>query len=347
MRFLKKLLLFIVVLIALLVGVAFVLPGSAHLERSITINRPVSEVHAILNSYRRFNEWSPWAAKDANAKYTFSGPTSGVGAKESWVGNPDTVGSGSQEIIESTPGQSVTTQLHFGDQWQARARFALAPDNGAGSTKVVWSFDSEAPLGMDRQFLIGVMSRYASLFMDKMIGPDYERGLARLKVLVEGMPAADISGVQGEEVQRAAQKVYFVSTGSGVDAEAAKAVLTDAYSRIGEFLKTNGIAMQGAPMTITNSYDTNGWKFDAAIAVDRNDAPALGDIKSGETYAGKAVQFLHTGPYDTVGDSVQKAYAWLAVQAYKPKDRLIEEYISDPGNTPADQLKTRLVIPVE
>jgi effector-binding domain-containing protein len=347
MRFLKNLLLFILVVVVLLAGVAFVLPGSAHVERSITINRPASEVHAILNSYRRFNEWSPWAAKDPNAKYVVSGPVSGVGAKESWVGNPDTVGSGSQEIIESTPNQSVTTQLKFGEMFQARAHFGLAADTAATNTKVLWTFDSDAPLPLDGKIIWNIVGRYMGLFTEKMVGPDYEHGLASLKLLVEGLPAADISGVQGEETQRAAQKIYFVSASSGADAQAAKAVLTDAYTKIGEFLKANGVAMQGAPMTITDSYDASGWKFDAAIPVDRNEAAASGDVKSGESYAGKAVQFVHTGSYETIGDTVQKAYAWLAVQAYKPKGRLIEEYISDPGTTPAEQLKTRLVIPVE
>ncbi len=87
-------------------------------------------------------------------------------------------------------------------------------------------------------------------------------------------------------------------------------------------------------MTITTSYDQSGWKFDAAVLVDRNDATPSGDVKAGSTYAGKAVQFMHVGEYDKIGDTTQKAYAWLAVQGYKAKDRLIEEYISDPGNTP-------------
>lgn len=347
MRFLKNLLLFLVVVAALLIGVAFVLPDSAHVERSITINRPASEVFAVLNSYRRFNDWSPWAAKDPNAKYTVSGPVAGVGAKFSWQGDPKTVGSGSQEITESTPDKSVTTALDFGDWGKARAHFALTPGAQPASTKVVWTLDSQAPLALDGKLLWNTVGRYMGLFMDKMVGPDYEQGLIRLKTLVEGFPVADISGVQGEEVQRVAQKIYFVGGSSGADPESAKAVLTDAYGKLGEFIKANGIAMQGAPMAITTSHDTSGWKFDAALPVDRNDVAPTGDIKSGDTYAGKAVQFKHVGAYDKIGDTTQKAYAWIAVQGYKPQDRLIEEYISDPGNTPVEQLQTRLVIPVQ
>jgi effector-binding domain-containing protein len=148
-------------------------------------------------------------------------------------------------------------------------------------------------------------------------------------------------------VQRAAQKIYFVSASSGSDPESAKAVLTAAYAKLSSFIQSGGITMQGAPMTITTNDDGNGWKFDAALPVDRNDVAPTEDVRSGTTYAGKAVQFTHVGAYDKIGDTTQKAYAWLAVQGYKPKDRLIEEYVSDPGNTPEEQLQTRLVIPVE
>jgi effector-binding domain-containing protein len=347
MRLVKNLLLLVVVVAIVLIGVAFALPGSAHVERSIAINRPASEVFAVLNGYRRFNDWSPWAMKDPNAKYTITGPLAGVGAKQSWIGDPKTVGSGSQEITESTPDTSLTTALDFGDMGKARAHFALVPDSAPTNTRVTWTLDTQAPLALDGQLLWNVVGRYMGLFMDKMIGPDYEQGLARLKTLVEGFPSADISGVNGAEVQRAAQKIYFVSASSGADAQAAKTVLTDAYANIGGFIKDNGIAMQGAPLTITTTDDANGWKFDAALPVDRNDAAPTGDIRSGETYAGRAVQFMHVGAYDKVGDTKQKAYAWLAVQGYKPKDRLIEEYVSDPGNTPPEQLQTRLVIPVQ
>jgi hypothetical protein len=105
--------------------------------------------------------------------------------------------------------------------------------------------------------------------------------------------------------------------------------------------------MQGAPLTITTSYDKSGWKFDAAIPVDRNDAATREDIQSGATYSGNGVQFMHVGPYDSIGDTISKAHAWLSVQGYKAKGRLIEEYISDPGKMPPEQLQTKLTIPVE
>src|ERR1700755_2063659 len=97
MRFLRNLLVFLAVVVAILVAVGFVLPDTKHVERSIVIDRPPSQVFTLLDSFRRFGEWSPWADQDPNMKIDFSGPTSGSGAKYSWTGNKQ-VGSGSQTI---------------------------------------------------------------------------------------------------------------------------------------------------------------------------------------------------------------------------------------------------------
>jgi effector-binding domain-containing protein len=345
MRFLKGLVVFLLVLIVALIGVAFVLPPSAHVERSVTIARPASEIFAILNSYHRFNDWSPWVAKDPHAHYTVSGPAAGVGAKQSWIGDPKTVGSGSQEIIESKANESVTSALDFGDRGQAKAHFLLAP--AGHGTRVTWSLDTSAPLAFDGKIVRNTIGRYMGPFMDGMVGPDYEAGLAKLKTLVETFPDVDISGVDGVVVQLAPRKIYFISASSGTDPESAKAVLTMVYSKLGKYLADNGLKAVGPPLTVTTGYDSSGWKFDAAIPVDRNDAATREDIQAGTTYAGRAAQFMHVGPYDRIGDTTTKAFAWLAVQGYKAHDRLIEDYVSDPGNTPPEQLQTRLTIPIE
>jgi hypothetical protein len=88
-------------------------------------------------------------------------------------------------------------------------------------------------------------------------------------------------------------------------------------------------------------------KFDAAAPVGNAGAPTRADVRAGTTYAGPALQFMHVGPHDRLGTTIDKAFAWAAVHGYKPKDRLMEEYLSDPGATPPDQMQTRVTIPVE
>ncbi|MEP6485247.1 MAG: SRPBCC family protein [Rudaea sp.] len=334
MRFLRNLLIFLVVVVAILVVVGFVLPDGAHVERTVTINRPPSQVFTVLNGFRRFNEWSPWFDKDPSAKYTYSGPAVGVGSKSSWVGNKD-VGSGSQTIVESRPYEFIKSALDFGDMGQANATYTLVAV-GDG-TKLTWGLDANAG-----GKLIG---RYFNLMMDAMVGKDYDQGLAKLKALLEGMPVTDVAGVNGTEVTVAAKPIYFVSASATSDS--AKAVLTDAYGRIGTFIAAHQIKMQDAPLTITTSYDDTSWKFDAAIVVDRNDVASADGIESGKTYAGKAVQFVHNGPYELLPAATKKAFSWLTLQGYKPTGNVMEEYVNDPTTVPPEQIQTRLTIPVQ
>jgi uncharacterized protein YndB with AHSA1/START domain len=176
MKFLRKALAVLVVLGLLLVAGSLLLPSNTHVERSVVIDRPPAQVFATVNSFQRFQEWSPWAAYDPNAKYTFEGPSSGVGARMRWTGNRS-VGSGSQEIVESVPGRRVGIALDF-DGSLAQAAYTLVPE-GSG-TRLTWSFDSSHGYNP--------MSRMFGLLFDRMIGPDYETGLGKLKALLESEP---------------------------------------------------------------------------------------------------------------------------------------------------------------
>jgi uncharacterized protein YndB with AHSA1/START domain len=170
------------------------LPTSAHVERSITTTASPQTVFELVNGFRRFNEWSPWAQLDHDAKYTFSGPDTGVGARMEWTSDKPDVGSGSQEIIAVEPGRSVTNALDFGQQGRATARLTLTPE--AVGTRVVWAFDTS--------FEGHYFQRYFGLLMDRFIGPDYEKGLARLKQLAEAGTPAEAPAISAPEVAESA-----------------------------------------------------------------------------------------------------------------------------------------------
>lgn len=164
--------------LGLLVGVgSLLLPSSTHVERAITIDRSPDAVFATLNSFERFAAWSPWAEHDPHTRYTFEGPASGVGARMRWTGNR-AVGSGSQEIVESVPANRIVVALDF-DGSAGRAQYLLEPD-GRG-TRLTWTFDAEHGYNP--------MSRILGLLFDRMIGSDYEKGLRKLKGLLESTQA--------------------------------------------------------------------------------------------------------------------------------------------------------------
>ncbi|WP_170761139.1 SRPBCC family protein [Ruegeria lacuscaerulensis] len=175
MRFIKRILLILFTLVLVLIGVSYLLPGKAEVSRNITIDAPASAIFPYVNSMQETEKWSPWLARDPETKLSYSGPEAGVGNTLRWSSEHREVGSGTQEIVESVPDQMVKTALDFGQMGTASASFTLTPEGD--QTQVTWGFDSD--LGLNP------MSRWMGLMMDKWVGGDYERGLSKLKALVE------------------------------------------------------------------------------------------------------------------------------------------------------------------
>jgi uncharacterized protein YndB with AHSA1/START domain len=164
-----------VVLMAVLVRAA-TKPSHFRVERATSIKAPAERIFPYINDLRRWNAWSPYEKKDPDMKRTFGATTAGPGAAYAWDGDKN-VGKGRMEIIESTPSSRVAIKLDFEKPFEAHniAEFTLQP-NGA-STKVVWVMDGPA------SYVTKLMSVF--LDMDKMIGTDFEAGLASLKAVTE------------------------------------------------------------------------------------------------------------------------------------------------------------------
>ncbi|WP_337171260.1 SRPBCC family protein [Gemmatimonas aurantiaca] len=173
---LRKLLLVVLLLVVILVGYASTKPDTFAVERSIDIAAAPERVHAQINDFHAWEAWSPWARLDTTMTVTYSGAASGPGAVYEWKGN-STVGAGRMEIISSTPGTSVDIKLDFLEPIEGHniTTFTLTPANGG--TRVRWLMEGEATL------LTKLMLVFTS--MDRMIGPDFERGLQQLKAVSE------------------------------------------------------------------------------------------------------------------------------------------------------------------
>jgi len=154
-------------------------PDEFRVSRSAKMNAPPSAPFAQVNDYHNWDGWSPWAKLDPTAKVTFEGPSSGTGAKFSWSGN-DEVGAGQQTIIESKPDELIRIKLDFEKPFKntCTAEFAFQPQGD--QTLVTWSMFGK------NNFL----GKAFSLFMncDKMIGGEFEKGLASMKAIVEAKP---------------------------------------------------------------------------------------------------------------------------------------------------------------
>ena len=152
-------------------------PAEFRIVRSALIQAAPEAVFAWVNDFHRWHQWSPWAKRDPAMQVSYEGPESGVGAIYRWLGNRE-VGEGSCRISASQPGALVRMELQFIKPFQADniAEFHCQPE--AGGTRVSWSMSgSNGFVGKAMGLLFN---------MDKMVGKDFDQGLASLKALVEG-----------------------------------------------------------------------------------------------------------------------------------------------------------------
>lgn len=168
-----------ITVIVLIVGVLIIAamqPNTFRVQRSVSIKAAPGRIFPFLNDFEKAMAWSPYEQKDPAMKRRFDGATGGKGAVYEFEGNKD-VGAGRIEIIESVPYEKVTLRLDMLKPMRASntVEYRLEPKGSA--TEVTWAMHGEAPL----------ISRVVCLFlnMDKMVGGDFEKGLASLKSLVE------------------------------------------------------------------------------------------------------------------------------------------------------------------
>ncbi|MBA4285941.1 MAG: hypothetical protein C0434_10465 [Xanthomonadaceae bacterium] len=189
MRLLIRVVAFVAVLVVGLLGIGFLLADKVHIERSAKIGAAPATLYGVVNSFEQFDQWSPWAELDPDMKVERSGPPAGVGARYAWHGNAE-AGSGSQEIIESTPDRKVVIRLSF-DGFDQPSTSTMTIEADGGGSLVTWAFDSN--LGSNP------VHRYFGLMMEKYVGEDYEKGLAKLKTLAESLPPpATAPAAEGE-----------------------------------------------------------------------------------------------------------------------------------------------------
>lgn len=174
----KKLLLGLVAIIALILVAAAFQSDDLNVTRSATISSPPEAVFKVVNDFRQWDAWSPWSKLDPNMKKSLEGPPEGVGAVYKWSGNNE-VGEGTTKLVDSKANERIDMKLEFVRPFEGSSdvKFTFAPE-GAG-TKVTWAMQSKKPF----------IGKVMGLFMDceKMCGDQFSEGLANLdKVVTSG-----------------------------------------------------------------------------------------------------------------------------------------------------------------
>ena len=164
-----------VLIVSLLIFIA-TRPDDFRVTRSTTITAPPAAVFAQVNDFHNWDAWSPWAKLDPACKNSFDGPAAGQGAIFSWDGNKK-VGAGRMTVTESQPPELIRIHLEFLRPFKATNTTEFTFIGQGGQTTVTWSMFGKN----------NFMSKAFGLFMDcdKMVGKDFEKGLASLKTVAE------------------------------------------------------------------------------------------------------------------------------------------------------------------
>src|SRR6185503_4879290 len=175
----KKILIGLAIVILLLVVVIALQPSTYRVERSATMNATAPVVFAQVNDFHKWNAWSPWAKLDPAMKQTFEGAPAGTGAVYAWAGNSD-VGEGRMTINESRPADLVKIKLEFIKPFGANSDTTFTFQPEGNQTKVTWT------MAGDKNFIAKAFGLVMN--MDKMVGGDFEKGLAQMKTVAESAP---------------------------------------------------------------------------------------------------------------------------------------------------------------
>lgn len=299
-------------------------------EREILIQAPKEAIWKHISNYNNWGAWSPWVNKDSNAVYTFSEEQGGVGAAQSWEGNEE-VGKGSMETTKTEGNDLLEYKLQFIEPWEMQSYGGFTLETVDEGTKVTWTDQGNIPF-MQRAFMI-------FMDMDKMIGPDFELGLQKLKEIAENEKSLaqeyEIKTIDFPVTTYIGKKYKIAFT--NLDAE----LFGNTYQTIGVFLAKNNLESEGMPAAIYFSWDMENGTTEMApvipVANYTNGTKLTDELEVFSANATKALEVDYYGPYEESGKAHEAISKYLVENNIEVKGFVIEEYANDPATVNSSQ----------
>jgi effector-binding domain-containing protein len=316
----KKVIYILLALFALYLVLALFGPKRVNVEREITINRPSSAYFDKLGDYRFFNAvWNPWPRLDSAIKIDYSGESGKPGHRYDWDGN-DKVRSGAMEITAMKQ-DTIEQKVYFGKNGSmgiADARFSVTGNEAASSVK--WQ------MGFDVPFMKRPMMMFMN--MDKMMGPQFEKGLSDLKTEVEKKQSEGSSQFEIQEENWEARS-FVSSTHSTIPMEKIGMFLGSNFPRMMQDLEKHHMKPLMAPCAGYFSWDDKTKVSECAALMQ---VPNGTEIKGWEKYevpASRVLKLVYTGSYYQMEPAYNALHKYMNEKNYK-HSLAMEEYVTDP-----------------
>ena len=174
MDVLKKLLMIVGGIVVLFISTSFVIPKEYSVERRININASPEEVYPYIVDLKEWQKWGVWFKRDPQMTLDYAGPDRAIGMRSEW--KSETEGNGEMEITELEHNKRVVYRLYF-PEMDMGSTGSMELRSVSDGTQVTWRDEGSVDNNPVNKFFV--------LFIDKLIGPDFEMGLENLKTLVE------------------------------------------------------------------------------------------------------------------------------------------------------------------
>ncbi|MGA2822745.1 MAG: GyrI-like domain-containing protein [Bacteroidales bacterium] len=333
MKTVKKIFLAIVIIVMLLVIIALFLPMTYHVERSTIIKGDKALIYDLTSNMNKWDIWTPWTKKiDSTAVFELVGPDGQIGTMRKWDGK--VVGNGQMTLTQLIPGKLVGYDLSF-QKGKYKSHGKLTIETMGDSAKVSWI--DEGKLGYNP------ISRYMGLFMGRMLAPDFDKGLAKLKNIVE--ERKDWPKI--EEKLMPEQTVLLIRDSAGP--KTYNQIFGKGYGEIMQFIKANRLQCKGSPFAIYIKYDTVTMFsiMDMGIPVEKAEK-GKGRIRVAKIPPGNAVAAYYFGPYDKIHPVYNALHQYCKESGKVIAGGPWEIYVTDPM-TEKDPMKveTDILFPVK
>lgn len=338
MKALKTTLISLLGLFLLLVIVSFFLPSKVRVERSMVLTAHPHQIMAYIENFRKWDEWSSWHQKDTTAQYTYNEIEKGLGASYSWKSEHPEVGNGEMKIVEVLADTFIKMEMKFEGMGVSYSYFRLTEEEAG--TKVTWVMESDGE-GMPWYFV--VPSKYFNLFMDGMVGKDFELGLGSLQSIMSKLPHYHVGDYEAEI--REFGGMFYVGIREKIEGGMITQKMSEHYTSIENELKKQGQEIVGVPFSINHFAKNN--VYDITTAMGTGSLLSLGEpFVCKEIPAGKWMVVKYKGGYSGLGSLYQKGFEMLASQNLKPSGAPLEFYLVNPGmEVDSNKWVTELIFP--
>ncbi len=326
MKILKRIIIWILVLILLLIGVAYLLPGSYKIERSTLIKSDGEMIYSMVCDFHNWEHWTPWSFDDDTTAVEEIIGNCEVGSINRWDG--EEMGKGEMKVTELIAGQKIMWDLGF-EGFSQKMIINMYFEPEGDDWVVTWT--AEGDLGYNPMY------RYYGLLLDSDLGADFEKGLQQLKDFCESLP--DYPGIEIVEVA----SMPSISVKDSVPAADLGVFMETYMPQLYMYALRQEASMEGHPYSVYYNWDPEGMVLVEIGLPLEESIEGEGVIMASMTPGGKAVKAAYYGPYEEMAIVYEALEKYITVMQLEAVGHAWEIYVTDPGSEP-DSSKLETIV---